>query len=134
MIPHLFLLWFIMIGAAVLQIITFWVIMFTGKFPKEWFDFQVRALRWNARLNSTLLNFRDEYPEFGMTAEQPGVDLQVPYQEEVSRSSVLIRALFGGIYVLIPHVFCLFFLYLLCYYSYRRQFVERFYNFDVLRD
>ena len=54
MIPHLFLLWFIMIGAAVLQIITFWVIMFTGKFPKEWFDFQVRAMRWNARLNSTL--------------------------------------------------------------------------------
>ena len=109
LIPHLFLLWFIMIGAAVLQIITFWVIMFTGKFPKEWFDFQVRALRWNARLNSTILNFRDEYPEFGLHAEQPGVDLQVPYQEEVSRSSVLIRALFGGIYVLIPHGFCLFF-------------------------
>jgi hypothetical protein len=109
MIPHLFLLSFIMIAAAVLQIITFWIIMFTGKFPKEWFDFQVRAMRWDARVNSTILNFRDEYPEFGMSAEQPGVDLQVPYQEQVSRSSVLIRALFGGLYVAIPHGFCLFF-------------------------
>jgi hypothetical protein len=109
MIPHLFLLSFIMIAAAVLQIITFWIIMFTGKFPKEWFDFQVRAMRWDARVNSTILNFRDEYPEFGMSAEQAGVDLQVPYQEQVSRSSVLIRALFGGLYVAIPHGFCLFF-------------------------
>jgi len=109
MIPHLFLLSFIMIAAAVLQIITFWIIMFTGKFPKEWFDFQVRAMRWDARVNSTILNFRDEYPEFGMSAEQPGVDLQVPYQEQVSRSSVLIRALLGGLYVAIPHGFCLFF-------------------------
>ena len=108
-IPHIFLLWFVMIGAAVLQILTFWVIMFTGKFPKNWFDFQVRALRWDARLNSTLMNLRDEYPEFGMHAEQPGVDLQVTYQEQVSRSSVLLRALFGGVYVLIPHGFCLFF-------------------------
>lgn len=109
MIPHLFLLWFIMIGAAVLQIITFWTIMFTGKFPKDWFDFQVNAMRWNARLSSTLWNFRDEYPEFGLNAEQPGVDLQVTYQEQVSRSSVLVRALFGGIYVMIPHGICLFF-------------------------
>jgi hypothetical protein len=90
MIPHLFLLWFIMIGAAVLQIITFWTIMFTGKFPKDWFDFQVNAMRWNARLSSTLWNFRDEYPEFGLNAEQPGVDLQVTYQEQVSRSSVFV--------------------------------------------
>lgn len=108
-IPHAFCLIFLGMAAGILQFITFWNIMFTGKFPQDIFNFQLNFLRWSTRVNASLLNLMDPYPEFGLEVNQEGMTLDIPYQEEVSRSDVFLRAFLGVLYVGIPHVFCLLF-------------------------
>jgi hypothetical protein len=108
-IPHMFCLIFIGMASGILQFITFWIILFTGKFPVDFFNFQVKVLRWQTRVNASILNLMDPYPEFGLESMQEGITLDIPYQDDISRSDVLIRGLFGVLYVGIPHIFCLIF-------------------------
>ena len=108
-LPHAFCLFFLGMAAGILQFITFWIIIFTGKFPQDFFNIQLKVLRWSTRVNASLLNLMDPYPEFGLEINQEGMTLDIPYQEEVSRSDVFLRAFLGGLYVGIPHVFCLLF-------------------------
>ncbi|MGB0392197.1 MAG: hypothetical protein ACPGD5_11555, partial [Salibacteraceae bacterium] len=51
-LPHIFLLLFIQLWGSILQFISFWVILFTGRYPQSYFEFQVKALRWNLRVNA----------------------------------------------------------------------------------
>jgi hypothetical protein len=107
-IPHAFILLFIGLAGAVLSFLTFWIILFTGTYPKNWFDFQVKLIRWNTRLSATLYNLTDGYPAFGLNSTHPNVDLEIPYPEKLSRGTLIIKTLFGFIYVLIPHIFLLY--------------------------
>lgn len=109
-LPHTFVLLFVGLAAAVLQFLAFWVILFTGRYPESWFEFQVKYMRWNLRLNARMFNMADGYPRFGLNAEDEHVKFEVPYPEKISRSLVVLRLFFGWLYVLIPHGFILFFL------------------------
>lgn len=109
-IPHAFLLLFAFLASVVLQFLTFWVILFTGRFPESWFEFQVKFQSWNLRVNASIFNLVDGYPAFGFNGSHPSIEYQVPYSENISRSSVLLRGLFGWIYVGIPHGIVLLFL------------------------
>ena len=106
-LPHAFLLMFMAIAAGVLSFLSFWVILFTGRYPQSWFEFQVKYMRWSLRVNSRLYNLSDGYPAFGLNAADEYVTFDVTYPESISRSSVLLRGLFGWFYVLIPHGFVL---------------------------
>lgn len=108
-IPHMFILFFLQIATGFLTFLAFWAILFTGKYPESWFKFQVQVLSWRVRVNASMLNLVDGYPPFGLDAQMPGVEFEVPYIENSNRVSVLLRALFGFIYVLIPHIFVLYF-------------------------
>lgn len=63
-IPHGVLLALYQIAVGVVTFIAFWVILFTGKYPKGMYDFVVGYLRWGARVNAYLSLLRDEYPPF----------------------------------------------------------------------
>lgn len=108
-LPHAFLLFFVSIWGAILQIAAFWMIIFTGKYPKSMFDFQVGLLRWNLRLSARMYNVSDGYPAFGISGTDEFTTLEVEYPERVSRGLVLVRLFFGIFYVYIPHMFILFF-------------------------
>lgn len=108
-IPHFFLLIFVGIWGAILQFIAWWVILFTGRYPQSFFEFQVALMRWNIRLNARLLNLTDGYPSFGPSGTDENTSLEVEYPESLSRATLLIRTFFGVIYVLIPHGFILYF-------------------------
>jgi len=108
-IPHFFLLFFLAIAAMVLIFLAWWVVLFTGKYPRSFFDFQVNLLRWSARLEARLIHLIDGYPAFGMQGSDPGVVLDIPYPEKLSRGLLLLRTFFGIFYVLIPHGFILLF-------------------------
>jgi hypothetical protein len=84
--------------------------LFTGSYPQNWFEYQEKLQRWNWRLNARLINMADGYPAFGLDAEDEHTEYEVPYNENPDRISVLLRALFGWFYVLIPHGVVLFFL------------------------
>ncbi len=109
LIPHGFLLFFLGIVTWILQIVSFFAILFTGKYPKAMFDFMVSVMRWQLRVNARMMNFADGYPPFGFESNDPALSFEIPYPESTSRLLTLVRLLFGWLYVMIPHGFVLFF-------------------------
>jgi hypothetical protein len=103
-VPHFFLIIFVSIWSGILSFLTFWAVLFTGKFPQGWFEFQVKFMNWSQRVNAVLTNLIDGYPAFGVNGTSDKSKLEVEYPQKVSRG-----LLFGIIYVVIPHGFCLFF-------------------------
>jgi len=109
LIPHAFLLFFIGIGSAILGFIAWWAVLFTGVYPRSFFDFQISVLKWSARLQARIMNLSDGYPAFGLNAEDEKIILNIQYPEKLNQGLLLLRLFFQFIYVLIPHGFCLFF-------------------------
>lgn len=107
--PHLFILMFLGIWSSILTFLSFWIILFTGRYPESFFEFQIKLIRWNLRLNASLFDLTDEYPRFGLDSGMENLQFNVKYPENFNRINVIIKALFGGIYVGIPHGFILFF-------------------------
>lgn len=109
LIPHTILLAIFGLWMGILHFLSFWVILFTGTFPRSWFDYHVKMTRWDLRLQAVIFNLSDEYPPFGLDAEFPQIEFNVEYPENISRGDVLVRALFGIFYIVLPHAFLLFF-------------------------
>jgi hypothetical protein len=107
-IPHYFLLFFVGIWSAIISFITFWVVLFTGRFPESFFNFQIAYQNWSLRVSASLSNLVDGYPAFFPKGKSDAVSLAVPRPEKVSRGLVILRLLFGAIYVGVPHGICLF--------------------------
>lgn len=64
-IPHMFCIYFVAIWASILLFLSWWAILFTGKFPQNWFDFIVRLQRWALRVMAYYpLMMTDVYPPF----------------------------------------------------------------------
>jgi hypothetical protein len=66
LIPHMFVLMFVLIGAEVVFFISQIAVLFTGKYPRGMFDFLVGVLRWTARVSAFYYALTDEYPPFGL--------------------------------------------------------------------
>lgn len=63
-IPHMFMLFFRGIATAVVMFLAWWVVLFTGKYPKSWHDFVVGTYRWGLRVNIYQGFMTDQYPPF----------------------------------------------------------------------
>ena len=108
-LPHIFLLIFVSIWGAILSFVSFWIILFTGRYPQSFFEFQEKLYRWNLRVSARMYNLSDGYPAFGIDGTDDFTTLQIEYPDRLSRGTLLIRAFFGGIYVILPHGFLLMF-------------------------
>ena len=110
-IPHLFLMLFAQIWSGIITFLSFWVILFTGKYPQSFWEFNLGFMKWNLRLNAVLYNLVDGYPNFWVNENNNDElsDIELEYPESSSRSSVLLRTLFGYFYVVLPHVLVLLF-------------------------
>jgi hypothetical protein len=67
LLPHFIVLYFVQLVAAIAGWIAYWIIAFTGEYPKGIFDFTVGAMRWNVRLQAWMLSITDEYPPFTLS-------------------------------------------------------------------
>jgi len=66
-IPHYFVLFFLVLAAFVVTIIAWVMIMITGEYPKNLFDFVVGVTRWSLRVQAyAFLLTTDEYPPFSL--------------------------------------------------------------------
>lgn len=107
LIPHAFLLFFIAIGSGFLSFLSWWAVLFTGRYPREFFNYQVSFIRWAARVQARMLHLADGYPAFGMSSEDNNVVLHIAYPEKLNQGLLLLRLFFQFFYVLIPHGICL---------------------------
>ncbi len=110
-LPHLFMLFFALFWSGIISFISFWVILFTGNYPRSFWEFNLGLQKWNLRLNAVLNNLVDGYPDFWVNKNNDDTisNIELEYPETTSRGTTLLRALFGVFYVYIPHVFVLLF-------------------------
>jgi hypothetical protein len=65
-IPHYIVLFFLYIIAFFLWALSFFAILFTGRFPRGFFNFIVGTIRWSQRVMAYVYLLRDEYPPFSL--------------------------------------------------------------------
>jgi hypothetical protein len=109
-LPHGFVLLFMGLWGAILSFLSFWIILFTGRYPQSFFEYQVGLMRWQTRVQTRQFNLTDGYPAFGLDSKDEAITLDVPYPDRLSRGMVLIKLFFGWLYVILPHAFVLAFL------------------------
>ena len=68
-IPHYVVLFFLAIAAFVCVVISWFAILFTGRYPRGLFDFVVGVMRWGNRVQGyVLVLITDRYPPFRLRA------------------------------------------------------------------
>lgn len=93
LIPHFLVLPFLWVGLAVSWVLSLFAILFTGRYPRGLFDYNVGVLRWSWRVAfySYEALATDQYPPFSLQAGGYPADLEVQYPERLSRGLVLVK-------------------------------------------
>jgi hypothetical protein len=102
LIPHYIVLAFLWLAFLILWVVAFFAILFTGRYPRGIFDFNLGVLRWTWRVafyGYSALG-TDRYPPFSLQ-EEPDypATLDVTYPERLSHWLPLVKWLLA-----IPHV------------------------------
>ena len=99
-IPHLVVLVFLSVAVVIFTVVAFFAILFTGRYPRGIFDFNVGVLRWSWRVGyySHSALGTDKYPPFSLKPADYPATLEVEYPENLSRGRVLVKWILA-----IPH-------------------------------
>jgi hypothetical protein len=93
-IPHFIVVFFLLVAFVLLTIVAFFAILFTGRYPRSIFDFNLGVLRWAWRVGFYSYDAlgTDRYPPFTLAPvpDYPA-SIEVPYPEQLSRGLVLVK-------------------------------------------
>jgi hypothetical protein len=92
-IPHYIVLAFLWVAFVLLSIVAFFSILFTGRYPRGIFDFNVGVLRWGWRVGFYTFSAAatDAYPPFSLEETDYPAHFDVAYPEQLSRGLVLVK-------------------------------------------
>ena len=105
-IPHLIIIPFLWLALFILTVAALFGILFTGRYPRGIFDFNVGILRWTWRVGFYFFKAfgTDRYPPFSLKSGDYPATLEVQYPEQLSRSLMVFKPLLA-----IPHIVILSF-------------------------
>ena len=93
-IPHVIVLVFLWIGTFLSTIGAGFAILFTGRYPRRMFDYNVGVMRWSWRVAFYAIDAfgTDRYPPFALRSDPSyPADFTVEYPEKLSRGLVLVK-------------------------------------------
>jgi hypothetical protein len=94
-IPHLVVLGFLTVGFVLTTIVAGIAILFTGRYPRGAFDFNLGVLRWWWRVDYYAFHGglgTDRYPPFSLQREEDyPATLDIEYPERLSQGLVLVK-------------------------------------------
>jgi Domain of unknown function (DUF4389) len=104
-IPHLFILLFLGIGAFFVAVYAFFAVLFTGRWPRGAFDYLVGTFRWAFRVVAYFHLMVDDYPPFTL-ADVPSYPLRlnIEYPEHIDNWRPVVQWLLAIPYLIVAGV------------------------------
>jgi len=90
-IPHALIVYVLLAVVNIIQLIAFFAILFTEKYPRDLFVFVANVYRWQANVTAYAGLMRDEYPPFSWDAGQYPVTFDIDYPERLNRWLPLVK-------------------------------------------
>ena len=107
-IPHFIILAFLWLAFLVTTFIAWWAILFTARYPRGLFGFNVGVLRWTWRVSyyATSGIGTDKYPPFSLQPDdQYPATLEIAYPERLSRGLIFVKWLLIAPHAVIVGIF-----------------------------
>jgi len=89
--PQYIVVYLLVLVAELLAVMAWFGILFTGRYPKSFFEFGAGVLRWQAQLWAYVFLLCDEYPPFSWEPGSYPLLLEIPPADRQSRFRLFIR-------------------------------------------